>query len=224
MGTDAATEITSVFSLSSGAISFNTSPTTWGFTHSSTMSAPCTALRLSVVAAMPSAFPSEAAFSSWRTEAFTCFGENSSCFKYARSRIPPSFPVPSTASFLPDSLFAMVQVLLTTRRGASTSVLLMLRVQFHSPSRHSKLGGGAGDAKSVPFYRYAVVREHFVAWSRFLAARKRGSGKELQRQRGHRHARWHHPSRRRDVARRLGPPSRTHLPHAVRQTVRAQGI
>src|SRR5207248_1956894 len=39
---------------------------------------------------------------------------NSPCFKYARSKIPPSFPLPKTASFLSVNFSAMVQALLTT--------------------------------------------------------------------------------------------------------------
>src|SRR6266436_4407521 len=72
---------TSVFSLSSGAISFNTSPTTCGFTPRSTMSAPFTALRLSVVTDTPSSLASAAAFSACFTVAVTRFGEKSSCFR-----------------------------------------------------------------------------------------------------------------------------------------------
>jgi len=48
------------------------------------------------------------------TVALTRFGENSFCLRYARRRMPPSFPAPSTASFWPDSLRVMVPALLTT--------------------------------------------------------------------------------------------------------------
>src|SRR5947208_34815 len=67
--------MTSVFSFSSGAMSFNTSPTTCGFTLRSTMSAPSTALRFSVVADTPSSFASAEAFSPCFTVAITRFGQ-----------------------------------------------------------------------------------------------------------------------------------------------------
>jgi len=77
------------------------------------MSAPWTAFWLSVVTETLSSLAIAAAFSACFTVAVTRLGEKSSCLRYARSRIPPSFPVPSTASFLSDSFCAMVQSFLT---------------------------------------------------------------------------------------------------------------
>src|SRR5262249_36731072 len=107
VGTDAATEITTAFASISGAISFNTSATTCGLTPSSTMSAPFTAARLSLVTPTPTSFASAAAFSPCFTVAATFLALKSPCFKYARSKIPPSLPAPSTANFLSESLRGM---------------------------------------------------------------------------------------------------------------------
>jgi hypothetical protein len=70
-----------VFSFNSGAISFNTSPMTFGLTHIKMMSAPSTAWRFSVFNGTPSSLDSAAAFSACATVAVTRFGEKSSCFR-----------------------------------------------------------------------------------------------------------------------------------------------
>src|SRR5207245_3546986 len=83
-----------------------------------------TALLFSVVTDTPRSLASVEAFSACFTVAVTRFGEKSSCFRYARIRIPPSFPVPNTASFLSDSLcavvLAIVQAFLTRISNRST--------------------------------------------------------------------------------------------------------
>ncbi len=68
----------------------------------------------------PNSFASADAFSECFTVAVTFFGSKRFCFRYARSRIPPSLPVPSTASFLSARWFA--------------ERFLLVRLRCHSPN------------------------------------------------------------------------------------------
>src|SRR5712692_2925118 len=70
----------------------------------------------------PSSLASDAAFSACFTVAVTRPASNNPCFRYARSKIPPSFPVPKTANLLPASFCAIDQALLTTHARASTPI------------------------------------------------------------------------------------------------------
>src|SRR5712692_3912384 len=232
MGTEAATEITSVFSLSSGAISLSTSPTTCGFTPSSTMSAPCTALRFSVVAATPSSLARDAAFSACFTVALTRPASNNPCFRYARSKIPPSFPVPKTANLLPASFCAIDQALLTTHARASTPLShgfyrrrikwAALRVEWcahersvrygrfreHSSLRVFRTARRASQHANILFAANAVVRKRRRAQIRCERADARGRD----------------ASGRRSTFERRRQGSRADLSHAVRQAFRAEGV
>src|SRR6266480_2942515 len=121
VGTEAATETSSVCGPISVAISCNTSTTVWGFTVSRMMSAPLTVSRLSVVTAMPNSFASAAALSACLTVAVTRADTKSLCFKYARSRMPPNLPAPSTTSFLSESVSDMVNALPNNERLTRSS-------------------------------------------------------------------------------------------------------
>src|SRR6266542_4966254 len=116
VGTEAATDRSNVLAPISGAISCKTSATVWGFTVSRTMSASFTPSRLSVVTATFSSFASAAALSECLTVAVTRSETKSPCFRYARSRMPPSLPAPSTANFLSESFGDMVSPLPTNER------------------------------------------------------------------------------------------------------------
>lgn len=106
VGTDAAIEISSLCSFSSGAISSTTLPTVCGFTHSRITSEFRTAARLSVPTEICA---SEMFFRAWPpccTVAEIFLGETRPFFRKASINMPPIFPAPSTAnrSGLEDSV------------------------------------------------------------------------------------------------------------------------
>src|ERR1700722_5741401 len=188
------------------------------------MSLPCTAFRFSVLTPTPSSFAKAAAFSACFTVAITCFRENNPCFRYARSRIPPSFPVPKTANFLSESFSAIVQTLLTTRPPASTAVSRHLRVQCRPrgvtilPRRVTTLAPFlfSGDYRFSARRHSAVLPRHVSAGSKTVAV--------FQRHSRHRrpYARRCCPARRRYPPQRHRPLPHSRLSHALRQTVRLE--
>src|SRR5580704_14646092 len=186
------------------------------------MSAPRTALRFSVTAFTPSSFASAAAFSACFTVAVTRFAENNPCLRYARSKIPPSLPVPKTASFLSVSFCAIDQTLFTTRPPASTTVSLSLRVQCRPhgfailPRRFPHLApfdlrsGDRGSARGRATLLIGLRASRDYGPCESLAGRRCG------------HARWRCASGGRRAPQHPRALPHAGLPHALRQTVRLE--
>src|SRR5712671_1260024 len=168
--TEATTETISLPGFISGLISSSTSRTAWGFTASSTILASRTAARLSVDTSIPKSLARARAFSACRTVACTRLGCTSFCSRNARSRIPPIFPAPSTASrpskplpeviVFPEFVVFMVTALLTTQRRPSTFFVedLILWFFFVIRGREIQLPGLGDSLSNVSEYSDGFYR------------------------------------------------------------------
>src|SRR5580704_10026179 len=132
VGTEAATEITSCPGETCGRISSRTSCTVCGFTQMKMMSAPCTALALSVPTSMPRFSARRNARSECRTVARVNSFESNTSRSSACKIIPPSFPAPRTATFLSAKVVAIETLPFAVR----------VLIPFHCVAQNTSFGEG----------------------------------------------------------------------------------